>query len=172
MKAGVRLWRLEPHPRHTEVRSWTRVCLVQHQSHCTTLELSTSECISEREKKNLPLETYYVFWVCYMKHNLLSHSLRLSTVQCVMKGHLVWIFWEKVPHSQDPKRAAGRAIFFFFFTVKIVISGVMPGTALVILLQPKDKVITEVGSMNQSPVKKTEVTQGVPTEEDWMQEIN
>lgn len=42
----------------------------------------------------------------------------------------------------------------------------MPGTALVILLQPKDKVITEVGSMNQSPVKKTEVTQGVPTEED------
>ena len=36
----------------------------------------------------------------------------------------------------------------------------MPGTALVILLQPKDKVILEAGSVNQSPVRKMEVTQG------------
>lgn len=41
----------------------------------------------------------------------------------------------------------------------------MPGMAVVILLLPKDIVITEVGYVSQNPVRKTEGNLGFQTEE-------
>ena len=77
-----------------------------------------------------------MIWDLLYEALVYSDTLRLSTVQCVLECYLVWIFWKKIFTA---KRAAGTgrdtfSFFFFFFSLNIGVSGLMPGTAIVILL--------------------------------------
>ena len=93
LECCLKLWGLEPHPRYREVESWTRLCFVQHQSHCTPSELSTSECLSEkREEKKKSV----------FRDNIILGLWR--AIWCEFSGENVF----------TPKRAAGREKLLLF----------------------------------------------------------
>ena len=128
LECCLKLWGLEPHPRYREVESWTRLCFVQHQSHCTPSELSTSECLSEKreEKKSLFLEIT-LFWI-YEGLSDVSFLGKMSSLLNELQGERNYYYFCEHCHIWSD---AGDC-----------------SCHLAPAYQPKDKVIIEAGSIN------------------------